>query len=253
MCGRYVLVESEDGVRTMFIRSQDLSRSEWERLEREGRVLETTPPTKRPVFTPRYSVRPTDVMPIVTWDAGGRRQVESARWGLIPSWWKEPKPPRMATFNARAGSLASSGMWRGPFKRSRCLVPANGFYEWPVKGKGKPPVYIYRKDRRMFPFAGLADTWVSPETGEAVRSYTIITVEPNELMRPIHDRMPAMLDDEAVALWMDPLTEDPARLEAVLRPYPSELMAFHGVSAEANKAGADGPHLIEQAKQDSLF
>ena len=209
-------------------------------------------PGARYTFGSRYNVRPTDTMPIITWGEDGRRRLELARWGLVPSWWKESGPPKFSTINARAETLASSSMWRGPFKMSRCLVPASGFYEWPEKGKGKPPVFVYPRDHKMFAFAGVADTWSNPETGERVRSYSIVTVGPNSLMEPVHDRMPAILEDEAVSLWMDPLTKDPDVLARVLLPYPAELMTMHRVSAAVNSAKAGGPELIEPAGQPGL-
>jgi putative SOS response-associated peptidase YedK len=259
MCARYVLILDETNSLVRYLLNptpEEIASYEalgftvadpWEESSRARSEAET------PAFGNRYNVRPTDTMPIITWDESGRRVLELARWGLVPSWWKELKPPRMATFNARADSLADSGMWRGPFRRSRCLVPASGFYEWPEKGGGKPPVFIHRRDRAMFAFAGLADTWTNPVSGERVRSYTIVTVEPNDLMRPVHDRMPAMLEGEAEALWMDPMTVDPETLRAVLQPYPSELMAYERVSARVNSLGSDDAALLEPVEQGGLL
>ena len=260
MCGRYVLILDETNSLVRYLPNPTpeeiasyeamgftVSDPRQERASAQGALLDA------PRFGNRYNVRPTDTMPVITWDETGHRRLELARWGLIPSWWKERKPPRMSTFNARADSLADSGMWRGPLLRSRCLVPASGFYEWPEKGGGKPPVFVHRRDSAIFAFAGLADTWTNPVSGERVRSYTIITVEPNDLMRPVHDRMPAILEDEAEALWMDPMTVDPDRLKSVLRPYPSELLGYERVSARVNSTGADDPGLLEPVEQRGLL
>ena len=251
MCGRYVLVETEAGLEQIFVREQDLSRDEWQRLEQEGRVIERTPPIERPDYKPSYNIAPTTFNPIVTTDEEGRRQVEMARWGLIPFWWKEDTPPKFSSFNARDDKL-TSGTWREPAKRSRCLVPANGFYEWTgPKGK-RVPHFIHHPGSdgapELFAFAGLADTWTNPESGEVVRSYAIITSEPNEIMKPIHNRMPVVLQDtETWALWLDPATTALEGVKHLLEPAD-----WHGFNeyAVASLRG-NGPELVEPARDES--
>ena len=199
----------------------------------------------RPDLGTRYNIRPTqDVVIIVNED--GRPVAKPMRWGLIPSWVKTGpgagKLPRN-TFNARDDRLASSGMWRGPFKRSRGVVPATGFFEWKKTAGAKQPMYITPKDERGFLFAAIYDSWIN-EHGERVDSCAIVTTAPNDFMSAIHDRMPAILDEETVALWLDPATTAAESLQPVLMPSPSELLQARPVSTRVNSYKNDDPGLI---------
>ncbi len=133
---------------------------------------------------------------------------------------------------------------RVALRKRRCLIPADGFYEWQPAGRRKQPVYISLKTREPFGFAGLWESWTSPE-GEESRSCTIITTEANELLKPIHDRMPVILNHDAEAVWLDPTIQDSARLLPLLKPYPSEEMEIYQVSTRVNNPDRDGPECIK--------
>ena len=192
-------------------------------------------------YRPAYNTAPTDRVLAVTHD--GPRAGQMLRWGLVPSWAKDDKMPRN-TFNARDDRLASSGMWRGPFKRSRGVVPATGFFEWKKADGTKQPVYITPKDDQGFTFAAVYDSWIN-EHGETVESCAIVTTGPNDFMASIHDRMPAILDEETVALWLDPSTTEADSLQHILVPSPGELMKAHPVSTRVNSYKNDDAELIK--------
>jgi len=156
-----------------------------------------------------------------------RNHLVNFRWGLIPSWAKDPSIGRKM-FNARAETVAEKPSFRSAFRDRRCLVIAEGFYEWQKLGKAKKPMLIRLKSGRPFGFAGLYETWVSPD-GEAVRSCTIITTEANELIRPVHDRMPVILPAKDEAAWLAPENRDLKTLQSMLRPYPAEEMEMEEV------------------------
>ncbi len=196
---------------------------------------------RRPDLGSRYNIRPTqDVVMIVNED--GRPVARPMRWGLIPSWAKADKLPR-STFNARDDRLASSGMWRGPFKRSRGIIPANGFFEWKKTDGSKQPIYITPKEGEAFHFAALYDSWIN-EHGETIESCAIITTAANDFMSSIHDRMPAILDEETVALWLDPATTEADNLQPVLGPAANEILQSHPVSTRVNSYKNDDSSLI---------
>src|SRR3989442_5859894 len=178
-------------------------------------------------YTPRYDSAMTE--PVVTLMKEEGHRVGFLRWGLIPSWAKDAAiGDRM--INARAETVAEKPSFRRALQKRRCLVLADGFYEWQKEGKKKTPLYIALKSREPFGFAGLWETWQSP-AGETIRSCTIITTTPNTLMESIHNRMPVMLPREAEALWLDRTVEDPQGLLPLLVPYPAEAMEAHAVSS----------------------
>jgi len=156
-----------------------------------------------------------------------RNRLVNFRWGLIPSWAKDPSIGRKM-FNARAETVAEKPSFRSAFRDRRCLVIAEGFYEWQKLGKAKKPMLIRLKSGRPFGFAGLYETWVSPD-GETIRSCTIITTEANELIRPIHDRMPVILPAKNEAAWLAPENRDSRALLSMLKPYPAEEMEMEEV------------------------
>lgn len=192
-------------------------------------------------YKPRYNIAPTQDVLTVTND--GDRHGQFMRWGLVPFWAKDLKIGyRM--INAKSETLAERSAFRNAFKKRRCLVLADGFFEWRKDGKEKIPTYIFLKSREPFAFAGLWETWKSPED-EIIPSCTIVTAEPNPFMEPIHNRMPAILSEEAEALWLDPLTEDPAVLQQLLVPSPPELMDSYEVSTLVNTPKNQGKEIIE--------
>jgi len=156
-----------------------------------------------------------------------RNRLVNFRWGLIPSWAKDPAIGRKM-FNARAETVAEKPSFRSAFRDRRCLVIAEGFYEWQKLGKAKRQMLIRLKSGRPFGFAGLYETWASP-AGETVRSCTIITTEANELIRPVHDRMPVILTARDEEAWLAPGNRDLKALLAMLRPYPAEEMEMEEV------------------------
>jgi putative SOS response-associated peptidase YedK len=192
-------------------------------------------------FRPRYNIAPGQDILAVVRDKANR--LVSFRWGLIPAWSKDPAVGNRM-INARAETLAEKPSFRSAFEKRRCLVIANGFYEWRREGRGKIPVYISLKSGAPFGFAGLYETWVSP-AGDKVDSCAIITTASNGLLADIHDRMPAIIAKEDRARWLDPSVRDKNLLMALLRPYPSEEMTFHDVSAKVNSPGHDSADLID--------
>jgi putative SOS response-associated peptidase YedK len=191
----------------------------------------------------RYNIAPTqEVLTITLQD--GKRHGQLSRWGLIPSWADDPKVG-YRLINARAETVADKPSFRSAFKRSRCLVVADGFYEW-KKGsdaKTKQPHYIRLKEDRPFAFAGLSERWT--RNGETIESCTLITTDPNELMAEIHDRMPAILPKDYNDLWLDPEFESKEKLLSLLRPYPADEMTAHPISTLVNSPKNDVSACIE--------
>ncbi|HEX2036155.1 MAG TPA: SOS response-associated peptidase [Chloroflexota bacterium] len=192
---------------------------------------------------PRYNIAPTQL--VITVAANGARHVEPMRWGLIPSWAKDPKIGSRL-INARAETLAEKPAFRSALRRRRCLLPSDSFYEWAtVPGsKAKRPMRVRLKSGEVYAFAGLWDEWTPPEGGPAVRSCTIVTTEPNELMATFHHRMPVILSPQAEAAWLDPRISDPSQLVPLLRPYPADLMEAYPVSPAVNSIANDSAQLI---------
>ncbi len=192
-------------------------------------------------FGPNYNVAPTQPVAVLA-DAEGR-SAEWMRWGLIPFWAKDPSiGSRM--INARSETLMEKPAFKNAFAKRRCLVLADGFYEW-QKGAGPKgraqPYYFKRADGKPFGFAGLWEFWRSPE-GEEVRSCTIITTEANGIVRPVHERMPVMLSGEAMWTWLG--QGQPADLTKLLKPYNPEEMVSYPVSAMVNRPEVNVPYLI---------
>ena len=190
---------------------------------------------------PRYNVAPTQTVIVVNDD--GSRHLTEMRWRLIPSWAKDPVIGNRM-INARGETVATKPAFRAALRRRRCLIPADGFYEWQQQGRRKQPVYITLKTREPFSFAGLCESWTSPD-GEEIKTCTIITTEANALLKPIHDRMPVILTKEAERVWLDPAIQDTERLLSLLVPYPAEEMEAYPVSTRVNNPRSDGPESIE--------
>lgn len=191
---------------------------------------------------PRYNIAPTQEV-FVLLAADGTRRIEALRWGLIPSWAKDPKIGNKL-INARAETLFEKPIFRSAVKQRRCLVLADGFYEWQRAEKAKIPMFIRLKSKRPFGFAGLWESWVSPD-GTTVKTCTIVTTEANELMKPIHARMPVIVPKESYAIWLSPQIEKADELTPILRAYPAEEMEVYGVSKLVNSPANDRPECIE--------
>ncbi|UCF29428.1 MAG: SOS response-associated peptidase, partial [Chloroflexota bacterium] len=193
-------------------------------------------------FPPRYNVAPTQPVAVVPND--GTNRLDFFNWGLIPFWAKDPKIGSRL-INARSETIAEKPSFRGSFKYKRCLILADGFYEWQKQpgSKTKIPMYIHLKDRAPFAFAGLWDSWNSKD-GSEIKSCTIITTQPNELVEQIHNRMPVILSPEGYAAWIQEGENDPELLKSLLHPYPSEEMAAYPVSTKVNSPQNDTPEVI---------
>jgi len=192
---------------------------------------------------PRYNIAPTQEAPVVVRE--DTRILKMMKWGLVPYWAKD-ESIGYKMINARAETLTQKPSFKKPFKERRCLVLADGFYEWrKTEKKGfKVPMRFVLKGREPFSFAGLWDVWQKPD-GEKLLSFTIITTEANDLMRPIHDRMPVILPKEDEDLWLDPDLKDVNKLVPLLTPYPSDTMDFYEVSTLVNSPENDIPECIE--------
>ena len=193
----------------------------------------------------RYNIAPTQPVLVVANNRADR--FEHFHWGLIPSWAKDPAIGNRM-INARAETLAEKPAFRAAFRRRRCLVPADGFYEWRKEpdGKTRTPVYIRRKDGAPVTFAGLWEVWRGEDGGE-IPSCTLVTGEPNEVVKPIHDRMVVILPRERHAQWLDPKEQPPESLAELLKPYPAGEMEAYEVSRTVNNPKNDTPACIEPA------
>jgi putative SOS response-associated peptidase YedK len=189
----------------------------------------------------RYNVAPTDEASVVV-QREDRRAVVAYRWGLQPA-WMDPKRAARA-FNARAETLATSGLFRDAYRKRRCLVPVDGFYEWRREGSRKVPMWVHGPDGKPLALAGLWTGRQDEETGEWLRTFTIITSAPNAFMAGIHDRMPVVIAPGAWSAWLDPVAKDPGELRALLEPDDGLPLAAHVVAPLVNNARNDGPSLI---------
>jgi putative SOS response-associated peptidase YedK len=191
----------------------------------------------------RYNVAPTqEVAAVLAED--DERHLEMLRWGLIPSWADDPAIGNKM-INARSETAAEKPSFRGAFKKRRCLIVADGFYEWQKMGNGKQPYYIRMKDGSPFAFAGLWEVW--DKYGEEIRSCTILTTAANELVGEIHQRMPVILPPENYDVWLDADMREAEPLRDLLRPYRDDVMEAYPVSRKMNKPSNDEPGCIEPA------
>ncbi|HUB96399.1 MAG TPA: SOS response-associated peptidase [Stellaceae bacterium] len=193
-----------------------------------ARLFRTTNPL--PNYEPLYNIAPTNDVPVVRFRAdAGTRSLDLLRWGLVPFWAKDMKIGA-SLINAAAETVAQKPAFREAFASRRCIVPADGFYEWQKLGpKEKQPFAIVMKDRSLFGFAGLWERWRDKASGAVVRSFTIITTTPNEVCAPIHNRMPVILDPASYGRWLGDEAVEPDQLLALLKPYPAALMAAYKV------------------------
>ena len=224
MCGRYSLAADLEDIQQRFeLFASDLT------------------------YSPRYNIAPTQPVLAVTNDEG--RQSAYLRWGLIPSWAKSASVGNRL-INARAETVTERPSFRTALARQRCLVIADGFYEWQRVGKARKPMRVAMKSGELFAFAGLWDSWRDPE-GEIVRSCTIITTEANDLLLPIHNRMPVILPKELESFWLDDEVQDPLALGDILSPYPAQAMQAYEVSSLVNRPSNEGPEVAIPIGQES--
>jgi len=199
---------------------------------------------------PSFNVAPTDPVAVVLTDKTDRRQLVAMRWGLVP-WWAEDPSIGSRMINARVESLTNKAAFKDAFKSRRCLVLADGFFEWLKQGKTKTPLLFRLKNDRPLAFAGLYDTWKSP-LGPPLKTCTIITGPANSLVEPVHDRMPIILPREIEALWIDRSIEDQDRLLGLLTPYPADEMESFEVSSKVNSVKNNSPECIEPVDSKSI-
>jgi putative SOS response-associated peptidase YedK len=192
-----------------------------------------------PEFKRSYNVCPGSDILVVRIDREGKRVARPNRWGLVPHWAKDPSIGNKLA-NARGESLAERPAFRDAFRQWRCLVPASGFYEWQKLGRGKLPWYIRPRDAELFALAGITAYW------KGLRSVSLVTTEANQLMRPIHERMPVIIPPQDYSTWLDPANRDVGELMRYIKPYEAERMAAHRVGLRVNKPENDDAALIEE-------
>jgi len=232
MCGRFVSASPPDEI---------------------ARYFDADPAVDEQLLDPNYNVAPTDdVYAVLETDGSdgsdGARRLEALRWGLVP-WWADSPAVGSRMINARAETLAVKNAFAPAYRARRCLIPADGFYEWAKVGapKTKQPMYIHRADGERLVFAGLWETWRDPNDPQhgQLRSCTIVTTTANETMSPVHDRMPAVLASSAWDQWLDPRDANLDRLGILLVPAPPSLLTMHPVSTEVNSVRNNGATLVE--------
>jgi putative SOS response-associated peptidase YedK len=205
-----------------------------------------------PPHEPSYNVAPRATVYAVrdrAEDDRRRRYLSELRWGLIPSWAKDPKVgDRM--INARSESLADKPAYERAFRRHRCLVPAEGFYEWQRRGSGKQPMFIHRRDGEPMALAGLWAAWRDGNDSEAdwLRSCVIVTTNANDTVAPMHDRMPVVLEERDWDRWLDPEAGDADALARLLAPADDNVLVAYPVGTRVNSADNDGPELVERVE-----
>jgi putative SOS response-associated peptidase YedK len=189
-------------------------------------------------WSPRYNVAPTQPVPVIRQrPTEPVRKLSLMRWGLIPSWAKDPSSAARM-INARAETASTKPAFRDALKSRRCLIPADGFYEWARTGKAKQPYCFVVNEGEMFAFAGLWDRW-KDQNGQWVKSCSILTTTPNALTAAVHDRMPVILDPDGYELWLDPGMQNVAAASELLKPYDARLMRCYAVSTRINHVAND--------------
>ena len=222
MCGRFVLTTPADALAAEFAAA-----------------------TGGLVLRPRYNIAPMQDVVVVR-SVEGRRELAMLRWGLIPSWARDPAIASKL-INARSETAAEKPSFRNAMKKRRCIVPATGFYEWKREGTRKQPWYFHARTASPLAIAALWESWKSPE-GDAVETCCLLTTAANAVLAPVHDRMPVLLDHDAALRWLDPAVGDPRTLEGLLKPAPASSLAAHPVSSAVNSVRNDGPGNIEETE-----
>jgi putative SOS response-associated peptidase YedK len=223
MCGRYAVTSSPEAIRALF-RYADL-----------------------PNFPPRYNIAPTQPIAIVRLDRGERR-FALVRWGFIPSWVKDPKTVSLM-FNARGETVIDKPAYRAAMRRRRCLVPADGFYEWRRVGSRSQPYFVRRRDGKPFAFAGVWETWTGPN-GEELETAAIVTTKANNTLASIHERMPVVLPENAYDLWLNCDETDVEAAAALIASAPDDLLEAYEVSSAVNRAANDDASLLRPSASD---
>ncbi len=223
MCGRYTITYNID----QLVNELDLPMPDFE-------------------FEPRYNIAPSQWVPIISSESPG--QLRLHRWGLIPSWAKDPKIG-YKMINARGETLVEKPSFRTAFRRRRCLIPATGFYEWQQTATGRQPMYIRLISGRIMTFAGLWEVWKDAE-GRELRTFTIVTTAPNALIAPIHNRMPVIIPPDLRAKWLN-IDCPVENVQQLIRPCEDELLVADRVSSRVNSPHNEGPELLEGS--DTLF
>jgi putative SOS response-associated peptidase YedK len=189
---------------------------------------------------PRYNIAPSQMIDTIL-SLDGERVLSQLKWGLIPSWAKGADNQMI---NARAETITEKPSFREAFQKRRCIVPATGFYEWKKGRDGKQPFYFHLPNKEVFGFAGLYEEWLDKESGEILETCTIITTAANDVLKPVHDRMPVILSPKGYDEWLDEKIKDSERLKNLLKPYPANEMTAHPVSKSVNVPDADSSELI---------
>lgn len=218
MCGRYTVIATPEVLRALFGYPE------------------------QPNFPPRFNIAPTQPVAIVRL-VDGKRQFALMRWGLLPSWVKDPKTFALL-INARGESVLDKPAFRAAMKRRRCLIPADGFYEWQAVAGRKQPFYVRAKSGAPFAFAGLWETWTGPN-GEELDTAAIVTTRANRTLAPIHDRMPVVVPPEAFDLWLNCTKVDAITASALIAPAPENFFEAYPVSTHVNRVANDDPKLVE--------
>jgi putative SOS response-associated peptidase YedK len=219
MCGRYAVTSAPEAIRALFGYPE------------------------QPNFPPRYNVAPSQPIAIVRL-MDGKRQFALVRWGLLPSWVKDPKNFTLL-INARGESVIDKPAFSAAMKRRRCLIPADGFYEWKAIGTRKQPYYVRAKSGQPLAFAGLWETWTGPN-GEELETAAIVTTRANRALADIHERMPVIVPPEAFNLWLDCANVDPETAAALISPASENLLDTYEVSTAVNRTANDNPELVER-------
>jgi putative SOS response-associated peptidase YedK len=207
-------------------------------------------------WSPRYNIAPTQLVPVIRQHPKEPiRQILPMKWGLIPHWSKDASIAA-STINAKSETAATKPAFRDPLKLRRCLIPADGFYEWKKSGTSKQPFCFEVNDGELFAFAGLWDGWKNTE-GQWIKTCSILTTIPNVVTSPVHDRMPVILDAAHYDLWLDPGMQNVAAVSELLRPYDASLMRCYPVSIRVNHVGNDDEECSRPVEvletQDRLF
>ena len=192
---------------------------------------------------PLFNVCPSQDVPVVVCESGNRI-LRLMRWGFVPAWSKDGTPGKLSTINARDDNIRESKLYGPAFKLRRCLVPVSGFYEWQGAKRPKTPHLIYLSGSPIFALAGVWSLWKFKTTQEEIYSFAVVTTSPNELMRPIHDRMPVIVANEDYSRWLDADNQDTDNLSALLNPFPAGRMAEHVVSGAVNSPKNDSEACI---------
>jgi putative SOS response-associated peptidase YedK len=224
MCGRYTVTATPEVLRALFGYAE------------------------QPNFPPRYNVAPTQPIAIVRL-MNGKRQFALVRWGLLPSWVKDPKAFSLL-ISARGETVNEKPAYKAAMKRRRCLIPADGFYEWKALGTRKQPYYVRAKSGAPLAFAGLWETWTGPN-GEELETAAIVTTDANETLAPIYDRMPVVIAPEQFDLWLGGPDEDTAVASSLIRPAPDDLLEAIPVSSDVNRVANDNPRLLEPSVESA--